>query len=402
MAGTRLVGVRAASRTTACAVVAIVLGLGTAGAPGAAGAATRAAALGRVTAVNGSSTAGSCGTAGAAGAFSMATRSGARAVAVTATTTFYKPGVPGVSFANVCVGAVLGAVGSVADATLNARLILLAPPLPGVAIGMVTSVNGTSTAGTCGVAATAGAFTLATLTGPRSVSVTATTAFFKPPAPSASFANVCVGNLLGAIGTTSGATFNANKVLVWARTGLPPRGSFALGRVVSVNGATTAGACGTSGAAGAFDMATPWGARSVSVTDTTSFYKPGVSSPSFANVCVGNLAGAVGSTSGTTLNARLVVVAPPLPGATAGMVTSVNGSSTPGSCGSAGASGTFTLTTLTGSQAVAVTPTTAFFKPGSGSPSFASVCVNRLAGAVGTMSGGTLNATKVLVWAPGS
>ena len=389
---------RAAWRRAAGAVISAVMIVGL-GAGNAAGAATaQTAALGKVTAVNGSSAAGACGTAGAAGTFDMVTRAGTRTVAVTPTTTFYKPGVPSRSFANVCVNGLLGVVGTLSGNTLNARLVVLPPPLPGVAVGMVTSVNGSSASGTCGTAGASGSFTLATLGGAKSVAVTPATAFYRVPSSVVSFASVCVNNLLGAVGTNAGAALNADKVLVWSRAGLPPGGTVALGKVTSVNGSTAPGTCGATSTAGSFVIATRSGARTIGVTATTTFYKPGVSSASFSKVCVNNLVGVIGTLSGTTLNARLVAIAPPLPATSVGMVSSVNGSSTPGACGTAGASGTFTLSTLGGSQAVTVAPTTAFYRPGTASPSFSSVCVSRLVAVVGTTSGSGLSAGRVFIW----
>jgi hypothetical protein len=79
---------------------------------------------------------------------------------------------------------------------------------------------------------------------------------------------------------------------------------------------------------------------------------------------------------------------------------SVNGSSASGACGVAGTSGTFTVIRRNASQAIIdVTSTTKFRDPGVTSPSFADLCVNETARAVGTLSAGVLNANVVHIFA---
>ena len=172
--------------------------------------------------------------------------------------------------------------------------------------------------------------------------------------------------------------------------------SVAFGVVGSVNGVATLGTCGVAGASGSFTLVNPGGSKAVSVTGTTRYLAG--TSPSFAKVCVGRLAGAVGTWTGSAVAARYVAVPPSLPSATGGIVSAVNGSTAPGTCGTAGASGTLTLTTRTGLQSVAVTPSTAFTVIGASSSSFGQVCVGGLAGAIGTASGTTLQATRLLYW----
>ena len=83
------------------------------------------------------------------------------------------------------------------------------------------------------------------------------------------------------------------------------------GTVSAVNGSSTPGSCGTAGSAGSFTVTKHQASDTVDVATTTAFFERGVSSPSFANVCVGDLAGAIGMLSGTTLDANDVFVAPP-------------------------------------------------------------------------------------------
>ena len=94
------------------------------------------------------------------------------------------------------------------------------PPTFGVQ-GIVTSVNGVSTAGTCGVADTAGYFALAGMhQNVGTVDVTLTTTFTDPAValPTLpSFTDVCVGTHVRALGTAATGTFTATSVAV-----LPP------------------------------------------------------------------------------------------------------------------------------------------------------------------------------------
>ena len=89
----------------------------------------------------------------------------------------------------------------------------------------------------------------------------------------------------------------------------PVTGAF--GTVASVGGVSTTGTCGT-GTSGAFTLngfksTTTY---SVDVTSSTTYMEPGVSAPTFANVCVGELVGAIGGVSGTTVAATKVFIAP--------------------------------------------------------------------------------------------
>ncbi len=150
---------------------------------------------------------------------------------------------------------------------------------------VVTSVNGVSTAGTCGVAATAGAFTVV---GKHlhiiTVDVATTTTFTDSADPSPSFADVCVGNYVKTIGTFSSGTLSATAVAV-----LAPNMARVKGVVTSVNGVSTAGTCGVSATAGAFTVV---GKHlhiiTVAVATTTTFTDAADPSPSFLDVCVGS------------------------------------------------------------------------------------------------------------------
>ncbi len=180
--------------------------------------------------------------------------------------------------------------------------------------GTVASVDGTSTAGTCGVAAAAGTFTLngahaTTFT----VDVSTTTTFSEHGVTAPTFANVCVGEKAGALGLISSGTVTATSVFVVAPPTPKPHAVF--GTLASVNGTSTTGTCGVAAAAGTFTLngahATTF---TVDVSTTTTFSEHGVTAPTFANVCVGEKAGALGLISSGTVTATSVfVVAPPTP-----------------------------------------------------------------------------------------
>jgi len=276
------------------------------------------------------------------------------------------------------------------------------PPTRSV-FGLVTSVNGSTTTGTCGTSST-GTFTLMNLHNTQAtVNVASSTVYFERAVSSPTFANVCVNEMVGATGTNSSGAIAATDVVIWS---LVPTDFNAYGIVSSVNGSTAGGACGVAGTSGTFTVV--HGRKAVQsiidVTPTTTFKENNVTSPSFANVCVGAAAGAHGTISGGVLNAtRVRVWSPPeQPPATAyGLVISVNGSSANGACGAAGMPGTFTVIRRNASQAIIdVTAATKFRDPGVTGPSFADVCVNDTARAVGTKSGTVINANVVHIWAP--
>ena len=116
---------------------------------------------------------------------------------------------------------------------------------PGALFGTVGAVNGTTTPGTCGVAGSAGSFTLSHKTTTDTVDVGTTTRFSDRGDPSPSFADVCVGDPAGAIGTLSGTTLTAS--IVFVPTPKPPPPTALFGTVGAVNGTTTPGTCGVAG-----------------------------------------------------------------------------------------------------------------------------------------------------------
>ncbi len=140
------------------------------------------------------------------------------------------------TFANICVGGKVTALGTVSSGVLSATLVTI---VPAQAQGIVTAVTVggtlTTTANTCGTAVSPESFTLtgmvpigilplpvAAVT-PRlvtTVDVTSTTSFTDTAltAPtSATFANVCVGSPVRAVGTFASGALAASAVTI-----LPP------------------------------------------------------------------------------------------------------------------------------------------------------------------------------------
>jgi hypothetical protein len=128
-----------------------------------------------------------------------------------------------------------------------------------------------------------------------------------------SFANVCVGVAALAKGTVADTTVTAAGVIIAPKIEAPKHhnGPFMFGTVASVNGVSTSGTCGASGATGTFTI-TGWKNTTftVNVDSTTKFFAPGVTDPSFANICVGTMAGAKGDVTGTNVAATVAFVLP--------------------------------------------------------------------------------------------
>jgi hypothetical protein len=197
----------------------------------------------------------------------------------------------------------------------------------------------------------------------------------------------------------------------------------AQGTVASVNGTSTSGTCGVSGAAGDFTLrtfapipvlTTALGlVTSVDVGSGTSFSDAALTPPtaSFADVCVGSQVKALGTLSAGVLTATAVTIEP---AQAQGVVTSVtvSGGTTSkiyGSCGTSGEPGSFTLgsfalvpvlaSALSALTTVTVTTSTTFSDAALTPPtaSFANVCVGDQVKALGTLFSGALVATTVTI-----
>ncbi len=268
-------------------------------------------AFGMVTSVNGSSTNGACGSAGAPGTFTLLGRNTSSTVVdVTSSTAFFGRDIALPTFANVCVNEMVGASGTASGGSIAAADVMIWSPVPTdlSAFGMVVSVNGSSSAGACGVAGTSGTFTVMRRNASQTViDVTPATKFSQRHVSSPSFANVCVNEMAGARGNVSGGVLNAERVHIWSRPGTPT--ATAYGMVISVNGSSASGSCGVAGTSGTFTVMRRNASQTIiDVTPATRFHERHVSSPSFANVCVNETAGAAGTVSGNALQANDVRV----------------------------------------------------------------------------------------------
>ncbi len=86
--------------------------------------------------------------------------------------------------------------------------------------------------------------------------------------------------------------------------------------MTSAGGSSTAGSCGTAGDSTPFTIVTWRGTATTYTVDlsaTTTFGESGVTSPTYADVCVGEVVGAVGSLAGDTVTATAVYITPPKP-----------------------------------------------------------------------------------------
>ncbi len=358
---------------------------------------------GTVGSVNGSSTPGSCGTAGTSGDFTVASHGTTYTVDVGSnSTTFQEKGVTAPSFAIVCPGDVVRAIGAISTGNiLTATQVIVIPPRPQHVNGTVASVNGSSTPGSCGTAGTSGEFTVTSNSTTYTVDVgSSSTTFQEKGVPTPSFAIVCPGDVVRAIGAIStGNILTATLVTV-----IPPQPQHVNGTVTSVNGSTATSACGTGGTSGDFTVTSHSTTYTVDVgASSTTFQGKGVPTPSFAIVCPGDKVRAIGAiATGNILTATRVTVIPPRPRHVNGTVGSVNGSSTTGACGTAGTSGYFTVATQKTTYIVDVgASSTTFQEKGVTAPSFAIVCPGDVVRAIGAIAtGNLLTATHVTVIPP--
>jgi hypothetical protein len=179
------------------------------------------------------------------------------------------------------------------------------------------------------------------------------------------------------------------------------------GTVTAVGGDSTPGTCGTAGATGDFTLttngATPT-VHTVDVTASTAFVQKKVAAPSFADVCVGYTATAIGVETDFVVDATAVSIHVPKPTHVFGTVTDVNGVSTAGTCGTAGTEGSFTLSTLVSgtpvSTTIFVTPDTKFNVSHVGTSDFSGLCVGYGGQALGLTVGNAILADSVQVKLP--
>ena len=357
-----------------------------------------AQAQGIVTSVNGVSTpvGTTCGVASTAGIFTLVgMHKTIVSVDVGTGTTFTDAALTSATFANVCVGGQVKVLGTLSAGTLTATAVTI---VPAQAQGIVTSVNGVSTpvGTTCGVASAAGNLTLVGMHKTIvSVDVGTGTTFTDAALTSATFANVCVGGQVKVLGTLSSGALTATAVTI-----VPAQ---AQGIVTSVNGVSTpvGTTCGVASTAGNLTLVGMHKTIvSVDVGTGTTFTDAALTPPTsatFANVCVGGQVKVLGTLSSGALTATAVTI---VPAQAQGIVTSVNGVSTPvgTTCGVASTAGIFTLVGMHKTiVSVDVGTGTTFTDAALTSATFANVCVGGQVKVLGTLSSGTLTATAVTI-----
>ncbi len=359
---------------------------------------------GTIGSVDGTSAAGTCGTAGEPGDFSLSRQGTPFTVEVEVPSTSFKDkAVSTPSFADVCAGDHVHALGALSSNDIvTATEVVVVPPHPRQVSGTVDSVNGIATPGACGTAGEAGDFVLTARHASYVVDVSVpSTAFEEHGVSTPSFADVCQGAKTSATGMiSSGDVVAATLVAV-----IPPR-PWVSGTVTAVNGITTPGACGTAGESGNFSLDQKGTTYTVEVeVPSTTFQEKRVSTPSFADVCVGAAVRADGAVSSDdAVTATEVVVIPPPLQHVSGTVTAVNSIATPGTCGTAGEAGNFSLDQKSTTDTVEVgQPSTTFKEKGVSTPSFADVCVGAEVRVAGAAAGSeAFTATQVVVVPPPS
>jgi len=311
-----MTNVRRLGRVTALTVVALALtsGVASSASPGKG---TKPSVKGSVTSVNGVNTPGTCGTPDDNGLFVVTTPAPTpvdTTVTVTTATAFAEHRVATPSFADVCVGDVTTVVGTNLDHAMTALAVAVTVPKATHLFGLVTTVNGDPTQGTCGVAGADGNFTMETVVNSTptnsTVYVNAATSFVQRHVPGASFANVCVGDQADAVGPSADGAVVADLVTVRI-----PKRITIKGTVATVNGDPTTGTCGVASTAGGLTVQVKAHGASlllpVAVTTSTTYADSQDPAPSFADVCVGTRVVAIGTSTAGTLSADAVAVYPP-------------------------------------------------------------------------------------------
>ena len=231
-------------------------------------------------------------------------------VDVTGTTTYSDPGAPSASLADVKVGLRVAVTGTETSGTVTATRVAVTPAgaeHPGsrpTAVGTVKSVG-------------RDAFVVTTTAGTTvTVDVSAKTTYRDPGAPSASLADVKVGDRVAVTGTeTSGKVVATRVAVIPAGRAGPPSGA-------GGPGGSGPGGSGAGSAPGAFGTVTSVGTDSfvlttaagttvtVDVSSSTTYREPGTTSPSFSDITTGATVGAMGTESAGVVSATTVFIAP--------------------------------------------------------------------------------------------
>src|SRR3984957_6741532 len=265
-----------------------------------------------------------------------------------------------------------------------------------------------------------GTFTVAAQDGTTvTVHVGSTTPYFDPGASPPPVADVKTGEHVAVFGTESSGTVPAPRVAI----GTPPAGMGGPG------GAGPGGPGGPGGWAsgppaavgtvksvgtGTFTVAAQDGTTvTVHVGSTTTYFDPGVSSPTVADVKTGEPVAVFGTESSGTVPAPRVPIGPPPAGMGGPGGAGPGGPGGPGGWASGPpaavgtvksvGTGAFIITAQDGTTVtVHVGSTTTYFDPGVSSPTLADVKAGEHVAVFGTESSGTVTAIRVAIGTPPS
>jgi len=248
-----------------------------------------------------------------------------------------------------------------------------------VAIGKVATVG-------------SGTFTVTTLAhATDTVDVTSSTSYWEPETTSVGFADLKAGQYVAVVGTAAGTTVQATRVDIVTAKAVKHflhRHLAVIGTVASVGDHTFSVTPLAGGAA-----------VTVDVTSSTHYREPGTSGASFASVTTGEKVAVLGQHATGTVTAKTVVIAPPAGTLGHGSLGARLGHlGTFGTVASVG-SNTFSVTPLTGGNAVNVdvTGSTHYREPGTANASISDVTAGAHVVVFGPTSAGGVQATAVLV-----
>jgi len=322
----------------------------------------------------------------------------------------------------VALGLTLG-IGAIAGATTSAGST--GTPPAGHAPHGALSFGGKAPAAS-GKVATIGTDTF-TLTGfsgaTTTVDVSSSTTYTDPGVTSATFADLKTGDLVAVVGTLSSGTVTATAVYLvgpgafGGHRGPGGPGGFAgAGRAGGAVGRPTASGKVTSVGTDSFTITGPKSSvLTVDVSGSTTYSDPGVTSPSFSNVKVGEQVAVVGTkTSDTVAATKVLIGRAGGPGRSSGKRPSTSSgshashakpaASVPFTAGKVKTVGTdsFTLTNAKGTVVtVDVSSSTKYSDPGVASASFSDVKVGEQVAVSGKDSSNTVTATSVFIGGAG-
>ena len=248
-------------------------------------------------------------------------------------------------------------------------------------------------------------FTVTTRDGTKvTVDVNGATTYMDPSVTTPSFTDVKVGDHVAVFGTDSSNTVTATSVALGGPGGPGGPGGNGPGGFGAHRafGGTPPAAFGTVASVGAdtFTLSTIDGTKvTVDVSGTTTYTDPGVTTPSFTDVKVGDHVAVFGSDSSNTVTATKVALGGPEgdgPGGFGGH--RAFGGTPPAAVGTVASVGTnrFVVTSPDGTKVtVDVGSSTSYMEFGKTSASIADVTVGAHVGVFGTDANNTVTATKV-------